>query len=45
MKKRIKRWINWQMEVERRWKDIRITITLPWFRGKRKAPKKAVEAS
>ena len=25
---------------KRRWKTIKITIILPWFRGKRKAPAK-----
>jgi len=29
-----------KITIQRRWKDIRITITLPWFRGKRKAPAK-----
>ena len=33
------------IKFERRWKTIKITAILPWFRGKRKAPKKAVEAS
>jgi len=29
-----------KITIERRWKDIKITIILPWFRGKRKAPAK-----
>ena len=33
-----------KITFERRWKDIKITIILPWFRGKRKAPKKAEAA-
>jgi len=29
-----------KITFERRWKDIRITVVIPWFRGKRKAPAK-----
>ena len=29
------------IKFERRWKDIKITVILPWFRRDRKVPKKA----
>ena len=28
------------IKFERRWKTIKITVILPWFRGKRKVPAK-----
>lgn len=33
---KIKLWVNQHIKFTRRTKDLQITITLPWFRRKRK---------